>query len=421
MLTCPECQSPLPSVRQQTPWCECGWSSVPDEQLKLAPTDKIKRKIEQDRKRARLLAKIDLRLLEWLEHPVGRLLWRLYTLVTLLLCLPFQLAQAIAWGGTLVLLGIGIAHQARGLIFVALSLLGGMGLYTVLTRFRAEPLHLPLNRDQAPDLFAMIDQVAAQVNTAPPHRVFLFLDSNAAIHQKWVWRPRPMLERRMDLGLLLFEALNVPQMKAVLAHEMAHYAGLDAWLTTLFSGTLEGLSTLIAFLSSAHLLGLLASIPLRLYRRLLLWFGFQAIRHQEYMADRRAAEICGPLTVFQGLLHTVAVSIAFHEYLPAMRDMFSSGADRHDFYHQFKEYWTNIQPKNREAIYARAVASFGSVYATHPTYRDRVRALRGLPEPETGGQEAQAAHTLLPNMAEMGRELTIQLLRRWLKHGYMVQ
>jgi hypothetical protein len=74
-------------------------------------------------------------------------------------------------------------------------------------------------------------------------------------------------------------------------------------------------------------------------------------------------------------------------------------------------YWDNIREETRQKYYARAVASFNSVYDTHPSYRDRVSVLgklANLPDPE---EDTRPATLVLPNAGELGRELTIQLYK----------
>jgi hypothetical protein len=87
--------------------------------------------------------------------------------------------------------------------------------------------------------------------------------------------------------------------------------------------------------------------------------------------------------------------------------------DRRDFYAQFADYWENLREDNRQGYNAKAVSSFNALYDTHPTYKDRVSVLNklvNLPDVEI---DERPTTLVLPNAGELGRELTIQIYKKY--------
>ncbi len=79
---------------------------------------------------------------------------------------------------------------------------------------------------------------------------------------------------------------------------------------------------------------------------------------------------------------------------------------------QYVEHWESLPVALRQGVYGKAVASLRSIYDTHPSYQDRWRALQQLEDAGPPERDARPAILLLPQAAELGRGLTLQLLRR---------
>ena len=88
-----------------------------------------------------------------------------------------------------------------------------------------------------PALWHRVHQLAAQVGTRPPRRIFLVPEVNAA-----VWENTRLLglipgKRQMMVGVPLLMALTPAQLDAVLAHELGHYGNRDTRLGGLVGRT----------------------------------------------------------------------------------------------------------------------------------------------------------------------------------------
>jgi hypothetical protein len=216
---------------------------------------------------------------------------------------------------------------------------------------------------------------------------------------------------------LAFDALTVTQLKALLAHEMAHFYNVDTLFALVIANAVRSLEDLR--IASRYLRWLL--ILAYGYESLLGRFAARAMRRHQYAADRMAAQAYGPSASSACLIYLPAMDIEFRQYLPSMASQFSSGLDRHDFYQQFSRHWRAMRPERRELSHAKAVASYRSAYAWDPTYQDRHRAMRFIEEPSQQEPDDRSASTLLPSADELGRQLTVQLVRSWVEQGYMIE
>ncbi len=87
-----------------------------------------------------------------------------------------------------------------------------------------------LQREEAPALFAMIDELATTAGTPPPGEVYLEpLPDLSVTEVGSAWRSR----RILFLGAPLLHMLTVDDLRVGIAHELGHFAGGDTRLTTI--------------------------------------------------------------------------------------------------------------------------------------------------------------------------------------------
>ena len=140
----------------------------------------------------------------------------------LLLILVGSLALAVAMIVMVVYVPATIKLALVGLIaFGGIFLAVARGLWVRLT----PPTGPELTRAQAPQLFALLDELRAALRCRPFHKVLLIGEMNAAVVQiprlgVFGWHTNYLL-----LGLPLMQSLSPDEFKAVLAHEFAHSSG----------------------------------------------------------------------------------------------------------------------------------------------------------------------------------------------------
>ncbi len=95
------------------------------------------------------------------------------------------------------------------------------------------PEGIPLHREDAPELFEMIDELCKVLNTKVD-KVLLCDDFNAAIVQVPRFGLLGFHENYLLVGMQLMQACTVDQYKATLAHELGHLSGnhskVTAWI-----------------------------------------------------------------------------------------------------------------------------------------------------------------------------------------------
>jgi Zn-dependent protease with chaperone function len=170
-----------------------------------------------------------------------------------------------------------------------------------------------------PALWARVHQLAAQVGTRPPRRIFLVPEVNAA-----VWENTRLLglipgKRQMMVGVPLLMALTPAQLDAVLAHELGHYGNRDTRLGGLVGRTRQGVLGALRAAASPRkftLPGAMLFVAVfKWYAQVVLRVTQEASRAQEYAADRVAAAISGKVNAIAALGEVQVVDTAFDFYL----------------------------------------------------------------------------------------------------------
>lgn len=102
---------------------------------------------------------------------------------------------------------------------------------------------------QEPALWEAVRDVARQVGTRAPDEIVLIEDVNAAVSEDSSLLGLRPGTRRLYVGLPLMVGLDEMQLRAVLAHEMGHYANFDTRLTPLIA---RGRAQLIRTIAHFH-------------------------------------------------------------------------------------------------------------------------------------------------------------------------
>ncbi|MET9957630.1 M48 family metalloprotease [Streptomyces sp. NPDC006326] len=108
---------------------------------------------------------------------------------------------------------------------------------------------VPVTEQQEPVLWRTVREIAAEVGTRAPDEILLIDEVNAAVGEDARLLGLLPGTRRLYLGLPLMTGLDEMQLRAVLAHEMGHYANLDTRLTPLIA---RGRAQLIRTIGHFH-------------------------------------------------------------------------------------------------------------------------------------------------------------------------
>jgi len=251
---------------------------------------------------------------------------------------------------------------------------------------------------QHPRLFALIDEVSRAVGVASPAEVYLVPAVNA-----FVSSPGALLgfggARVMGLGAPLLAVQNRSQLKAVIAHELGHFAG-DA---PKLSGVVSALRrvTLRAWEALTDR-GAALRTPFGWLVRGCLWLTQAVSRRQELLADAWAVRV-GGREAHAAALHLVELhAVGFERYLSA--DGAGPAQQPGEVVEGYQRFvrsaqWKRLLPELEAEVAARAAQPFDS----HPTLAERLLWARQLEAAEVP-EDTRGAWELLegPGSAQLG-------------------
>ncbi|GIF74965.1 M48 family metalloprotease [Asanoa siamensis] len=312
--TCPHCRTATTTLGNAEPWCaRCEWN--------LDAYDRFRRRPEFG--------------WAWVDRRLHRLAFRLARgqfakLVKADLARRANLPRIVVIAVSLVLLGIFAAMVAGGVLLVLRDfpswwLAPGLILLAVAWLLRPRLGRLSdldgweMSRDEAPGLYALLDEVAGAVGTATPPAVLVTEDVNAFTTNVGFRRRRVLV-----LGLPLWAVLQPQERVALLGHEFGHFVNGDTRRSLLVQPALSMLGnaamlvrpghesaggsflTLLAELVARAALSVLSKILL-LGHILLLWIGLRDGQRAEYQADALAAKVAGTAAAL-GLAEVLAAA-----------------------------------------------------------------------------------------------------------------
>jgi Zn-dependent protease with chaperone function len=294
-------------------------------------------------------------------------------------------------------------------VVVLLALAAGWTLVAATLRGPDPVRGVALSRQDHPEMWALLDRVAAAVRTRVPDELVLVEQANAAVmeHARLL---RPA-HRVMVLGAPLLVTSSAARLTAVIAHELGHYSGRHAALDRLTFRGQEVLVRMIWRLGPRSLLG----------RALTLCTGgYVAVaaavsRRYEFEADDYAAELVGPLAAAEAVEEVPLVAAAWHYYRRAdVLRAEDSGRRPARMIQVFGELWRTGDRRARAAADHLRWAPETSLYDTHPPTEDRVARLRsssGSGTLVTEGDDSSALSLLC------APEATLSLLEEQIYEG----
>jgi Zn-dependent protease with chaperone function len=242
------------------------------------------------------------------------------------------------------------------------------------------------DREDCPKLWQAIDEVAQRVDTEAPDELYISPGADFGVHQEGrgpfgVFGGR---KRVLTLGLCVMNFLTVSELKAILAHEFAHFSHADTyWNRFLFQVTL---SLRTAMREMARTGGWVTWVNpfywfFYLYSKSygMLSAGFS--RSREYLADRMACTLYGADVFMRGLRKVITDGSHFEGtvYANIVRLLRQKKAYV-NMYLAFRKYRDEgMTEDERKKLHKKLLKDEPSMYASHPTYQERLEAAKPLP------------------------------------------
>jgi Zn-dependent protease with chaperone function len=282
------------------------------------------------------------------------------------------------------------------------------------------PQGIEITREQAPELFTLIDELCSQLRAPRFHHVLVNDEFNAGVVQSprlgiFGWDRNYLL-----LGLPLLKAMSVEQFKAVLAHEFGHLAkGHGRFSNWIYRQRLRW-SRLVNELEENKGRGVFLFKPfLNWFSPYFSAFSFPLARANEYEADATSARLTSSRAAAEALTSVNVLSSYLSERFWPQIHKLADEQPRPNFapYQELSHrVATEIDTDSLRRWLRQAMARATTPADTHPALADRLSAIGETPRlapPKTG----ESADRLLGSALEA---ITERFDHNWQEHIFEV-
>lgn len=318
------------------------------------------------------------------------------SLLTLLGFYVFALALIVGMvvGGVM----ITDASSTAGIKVIVIALVAAVGVLIALWKvatFKPQPAPgIDVSPAQAPELWALVGELAATVGTRAPEQIRLVPEVNAAVSEDSRFLGLAGGTRRLYLGVPLLQGMTVAQLQAVLAHELGHYSSAHTRLGPLAYRGRQAVVTTVQ-----QLKGNIVGWVLRQYAKLYILVSQAMSRSQELEADRLMVQVAGRATAQSALREIPVLGAAWGFYMKQYVSLgWESGLapTSEGFFGGFSWILRGRAAELAE-IRADAPPAERSVWDSHPPIATRIAAMDALPNSAWRVEEdTRPAVTLLP-------------------------
>lgn len=335
-------------------------------------------------------------------------------------------------------------------ILIGLGLMAfGVMIFVFLVKFlfaaskEDESDSIEIKYNDQPKLFDTIYQLAQETGTPRPKKIFLSADVNACVfYNSSFWSMFLPIKKNLKIGLGLVNAVNVSELKAVIAHEFGHFSQrsmkLGSWVYQVnkvihdmlynnkgYAETLNGIASIHAILS------IFAQVTIKVVQGIqwVLQQMFKLVnkaylglsRQMEFHADLVAATVCGSNNIINSLKRLEFADACFHTTLDFCNTAWKEKKVVDDFYSDYTVVMKHIAGLNHlgfsdgmpvlkeenETVASRI--NYKNQWASHPTLNERKENLDQYSL--TAAVDATPAWALFSSQEELKNLLTKQLYK----------
>jgi Zn-dependent protease with chaperone function len=350
------------------------------------------------------------------------------SLILFYLALPFLIVGLLAGTGLLLYLIFMLGRIPIKLVILVLFV-GLGGAWAVFKSIFARPgkgsFGVPKTAEQCPRIYEALAEVAQRVDTEPVNAVYLAPGSAIGVHQegRGPFGIFGVKNRVLTLGVSTLRFLSVGELKAILAHEYAHFSHQDTFysrfiyqVTLSIQEALQGMARTGGWVNYVNPFLWFLILYHKSYS--LLSAGFS--RSREFLADRMAAGLYGS-DVFTSALTKVCTDGSLFEMTiyNNISQLLQEGKAFVNMYEAFRSFRDEqLNTPEREELYKKLLEEKESLFASHPTFGERIEAVKQLPPARQ--TDAAPALTLCENAEEIEKELT-EFLTGYIYHVQQLQ
>ena len=309
---------------------------------------------------------------------------------------------------TIAVAGRVYAHMVIATLVVAFAVF--RGIFFINRSSGAEDAGIPIDEHSQPELVGLVRSVAQEMQTEPPARLFLVPDVNAGVRETGGSFGLRRGERVMVIGMPYIDVLTVDQLRAVIAHELGHYAGGDTRLSGLTYRAGASIGRTISNVGDDTWLGRLFDSYGRMYLRI----SQRVRRQQELSADASAVRLAGRESHVTSLRRAMVTAYAFDHFLRRyLAPLWQRGCDTENAFEGFRALLAD--PKRQQEMAALEEAIHGDEtdpYDSHPSLAERLAHAERLREGPLAGHDARPARDLLVDAEDVERRVGALLTRQ---------
>ena len=288
------------------------------------------------------------------------------------------------------------------------------GLMSVFSRPPWQDPGQSLSRSEAPDLWAVTEEVAAKVGTRAIDAIYLVPGATIAVMERGnlITKMSDKGARYLILGLGALSEMTLGQLKAILAHEYGHFSNRDT------AGGDFALQVRISMSETARHLAQSGQASwinpvwlfLNIFNHAFMRITLGASRLQEVLADRFAVVSYGAKNFIDGLSHVIRRSLEFETAVNIeINDMLDEKRAMANLY-TLPPIEQDTQEK-LDQLYEQIFQRPTDIYDSHPAFVDRVALAQKIvvEADHSSPNDSKLATELLPDIEQFQSAMTTQV------------
>jgi len=283
-----------------------------------------------------------------------------------------------------------IALPSFGIFIGIISCL--MAIISTLFKKKTFEPAIIINSNEHPKLHQLILSLSSQMSAKMPDSIILHMKSNFFVSNGKIRVFNGVAKGRiLSISLPLLSIFTVNELRAILAHEFAHFTGRDLIFSRIVLPVYKGAATYLEYMTSifkyqGYDIGII-SLPMLLpnflmkqYLKMFHKFNMQLSRIREHRADFIASSICGHESCSEALGKVVSYGNYFDPLIDEeMSEKIIHGFEFTNYFKHFREYLDKYS-KYVEETYFEALIEDEDKYSTHPTLLKRMSSIPYIEE-----------------------------------------